>query len=64
MPTGTYRILLSSILLGKIDTSSITFTTIGTITNFYPKEGSIYGGTVITIKGYVFSDQFKTDNPV
>ena len=56
MPTGTYRILLSSILLGKIDTSSITFTTIGTITDFYPKEGSIYGGTVITIKGYVFSD--------
>ena len=63
MPTGTYRILLSSISLGKLDTSTITFTSIGKITGFDPIEGSIYGGTVITITGINFSDR-STDNPV
>jgi len=36
---------------------------IGKITDFNPKSGSVHGGTLITIDGINFSDDYQ-DNPV
>jgi hypothetical protein len=33
------------------------------VTSYYPKVGSIYGGTLLTITGENFGEE-KTDNPV
>jgi hypothetical protein len=44
-------------------TDGITFEAVGTVTDIYPTSGSVYGGTLITITGYHFSDE-ATDNPV
>ena len=62
--SGTYKILLSSYVNGIFDTTSVTFTAIGIITDFSPNAGSVYGGTLITINGYNFSNNAITDNAV
>jgi hypothetical protein len=58
-----YNVLITSNSNGKFDSSAITFQSIGIVTSYYPTEGSIYGGTLITITGYNFSTE-ATDNPV
>ena len=64
IPSGTYNILLSSFVNGRFDTSAVTFTSVGIITDYSPNSGSIYGGTLITINGYNFSNNAITDNAV
>ena len=61
---GDYNLLVTSSVLGKLDTKAIIFTAIGIITDYTPKQGSIHGGTVLTITGFNFSNNFITDNAV
>ena len=35
----------------------------GNVTSFHPKSGSVHGGTLITVDGYHFSDDYQ-DNPI
>lgn len=48
---------------GRIDTTRITLELIGVITDFSPKQGSVHGGTLVTVTGYHFSND-PMDNPV
>ena len=48
---------------GHFDATGITLELIGIVTDFNPKQGSVYGGTLVTITGYWFS-AVPTDNPV
>ena len=61
--SGTYKVIVSSKSFGNFDTTGITVTTQGKVTDFTPKQGSIHGGTLVTILGSHFST-VKTDNPV
>lgn len=61
--SGVYDLSVQSDTYGEILTDGITFEAVGTITDFYPTSGSIYGGTLITISGYHFSDE-AADNPL
>jgi len=61
--SGIYDIEVYSDTYGQILTDGITFEAVGTVTDIYPTSGSIYGGTLITITGYHFSDE-ASDNPV
>lgn len=62
-PSGNYSVVMMSAVHGLFDTSAIIFQAIGVITSFSPNQGSINGGTLITINGYNFSSVI-TDNPV
>lgn len=46
-----------------LDNSAVTLKAVGEILSFSPSTGSIYGGTLITITGRVFSTE-ASDNPV
>lgn len=61
--SGLYSLSVRSLTYGRVNTDSVTLQTIGTVTSFTPKSGSAYGGTLITITGYVFGTD-PTDNPV
>ena len=61
---GVYNVIVRSAIHGKFNTQAVNFTSIGIITGYSPQSGSIYGGTVITINGYNFSNDFITDNAV
>lgn len=61
--SDTYSLKVVSATYGTLDTTGITFIAIGTITSFTPTSGSIYGGTLLTITGYTFSNTI-TDNAV
>jgi hypothetical protein len=61
--SGVYDLKLRSRSYGKFDTTGITLTLVGKVTDFNPKEGSIHGGTLITIDGYHFSNDYQ-NNPV
>ena len=61
--SGTFKLLVNSYLNGKFDASTLTFEAIGIVTDYQPRKGSLYGGTIITITGYDFSTDI-TDNPV
>ena len=61
--SGVYDLKVRSRSYGKFDTTGITLTLIGKITDFNPKIGSIHGGTLVTIDGYHFSKDYQ-DNPV
>ena len=61
--SGVYDLKVRSRTYGKFDTTGITLTLVGKVTDFNPKEGSIHGGQLITIDGYHFSKDFQ-DNPV
>lgn len=54
---------MKEITNGEFDTTGISLVTAGVITDFNPKSGSIYGGTLITITGATFSNN-KLDNNV
>ena len=61
--SGVYDWKVSSEVNGDIYTTDVQFEAKIGITGFSPTEGSLYGGTLITITGGHFSD-LKTDNPV
>lgn len=60
---GMYDLEVTSETFGRILTDDITFEAVGTITDIHPSSGSVYGGTLITISGYHFSDD-ASENPV
>jgi hypothetical protein len=62
-PSGEYKLRLQSRSLGLIDNSNLVVTTEAKVTRIRPKQGSLYGGTLVTIDGENFSDE-KLDNPV
>lgn len=61
--SGEYYIELSSTQAGAIDSDLLLLSVHGTVTDISPLEGSIYGGTLVTITGENFSDD-ALDNPV
>lgn len=61
--SGVYDLKVRSRSYGKFDSTGITLTLVGKITDFNPKEGSIHGGSLITIDGYHFSTDYQ-NNPV
>jgi len=62
--SGDYIIKIEHTDLGKVDTAAIgTFKVGSTLTSFTPKQGTVFGGTLITITGTNFGTR-KTDNPV
>ena len=56
--SGIYKLIVRSRAYGNFDTTGITLTTIGKVTDYNPKQGSVHGGTLITIDGYHFSDDY------
>jgi hypothetical protein len=48
---------------GLIDTEGMILDVSSRVSSVSPKQGSIYGGTLLTITGTNFGDK-KTDNPV
>lgn len=61
--SGIYNVKVFSETYGMLDYSAVTLKAVGEILSFTPTQGSIYGGTLITITGRVFSTE-ATDNPV
>jgi hypothetical protein len=62
--SGTYTLGIDHTDLGAIETTDVgNFVVESVVTDFSPKIGSIYGGTLITITGRNFGT-VKTDNPV
>ena len=61
--SGLYSISLRHRDYGLIDTNGILLTVGSNVTSYYPMQGSIYGGTLLTITGTNFGSEF-TDNPV
>jgi hypothetical protein len=62
-PSDIYSLLVSSSTCGNFVTEGVTLTSIMQVNDFNPKEGSVHGGTLVTITGENFSD-IATDNPV
>jgi hypothetical protein len=60
--TGEYKLIVRSISLGRFDTGDVTLYVQGKILDFSPRQGSIYGGTLITITGYNFSSDPLDNN--
>ena len=58
-----YDLHVTSRSFGKLESTGITLELIGVVTSFSPNQGSVYGGTLITINGYHFSND-PMDNPV
>ena len=61
--SGLYRITVRHRDFGLLNTKGLDFTVGSNVTDYSPKEGSIYGGTLLTITGTNFGSEF-TDNPV
>ena len=62
-PSGSYVVQLTSATLGRIDKSNLALTTEAKVTGISPTQGSLLGGTLVTIDGANFSDE-RLDNPV
>jgi len=61
---GSYRMTVHHSVIGEIKTSALPdFVVNSELTDFTPKIGSIYGGTLVTITGTNFGT-VRTDNPV
>jgi len=60
--TGVYKMIVRSISLGRFDTEDVLLTASTKITDFTPKTGSIYGGTLINILGFNFSTDGLDNN--
>ena len=56
--SAIYQLIVRSRTYGNFDTTGKTLTTIGKVTDYNPKSGSVHGGTLITIDGYHFSDDY------
>ena len=61
--SGVYDWTVSSAANGDLVTRDVQFEAKIAVTGFYPTQGSLYGGTLVTITGGHFSD-LTTDNPV
>jgi hypothetical protein len=61
--SGVYDLRVHSERNGNVLTSSVTFTAKIEVTGFEPRQGSLYGGTLLTISGGHFGTE-ATDNPV
>lgn len=53
--SGLYNVFVRAKSYGSFDTTGITLKTIGVVTSFSPNQGSLFGGTLITVTGYNFS---------
>lgn len=61
--SGIYDVHVRSLSYGNFNSTGITLELIGTVADFNPKRGSVYGGTLVTITGHWFSSD-PTNNPV
>jgi hypothetical protein len=61
--SGDYQINIRHSAFGLLNTQGLNFTVGSNVTDYTPKTGSIYGGTLLTITGTNFGSEF-TDNPV
>jgi hypothetical protein len=61
--SGDYWITIRHREFGILDTRNLMLTVGSNVTSITPRYGSIYGGTLINIKGTNFGKEF-TDNPV
>lgn len=61
--SDTFRVALRHKTQGLLKTSDLLFNVGASVTSVSPKQGSIHGGTILTIIGTNFGTQ-KTDNPV
>jgi len=61
--SGSYYVQLSSVQHGRLDSELLQLDVSANVTDWSPKQGSKYGGTLVTITGYNFGSA-KTDNPV
>ena len=60
--SGVYNIAVRSIANGRFSAEGVQITAVGKVTDFNPKQGSIEGGTLITITGYNFSTDGLDNN--
>lgn len=61
--SGSYYLQLSSTQHGRLDSDLLQLDVSANVTDWEPKQGSKYGGTLITVYGYNFGSEI-TDNPV
>jgi hypothetical protein len=61
--TGMFQMSIRHKTYGLLDTKGMLLDVSSKVTDYSPKIGSIYGGTMLTITGTNFGKQ-KTDNPV
>lgn len=61
--SGDYEINIRHKAFGLLNTQGLNFTVGSNVTDYTPKVGSIYGGTLLTITGTNFGTEL-TDNPV
>jgi len=61
--SGLYDVFVRAKSYGRFDSSGVTLRTIGVVTSFSPNQGSLFGGTLITVTGYNFSTDIQ-DNPI
>ena len=61
--SGMYQIHIRHSAFGLLNTDGLKLTVGSNVTDYYPKTGSIYGGTLLTITVTNFGSEF-TDNPV
>jgi len=54
--SGDYRLRATSATVGRLDNTDLGLTVKSEVTRISPSAGSLYGGTLITIDGYNFSD--------
>jgi hypothetical protein len=57
--SGTYDVLIKSTSNGNVDTAAIQLEVLFEILDFLPLEGSIFGGTKLTIQGGPFTENIK-----
>jgi hypothetical protein len=61
--SGKYDVWVRHAHEGLLNTNSVVLDVSGSVDSISPLSGSIYGGTLLTIKGSNFGNAF-TDNPV
>ena len=60
---GPFQIVIRHALTGLIESSGLVLDVNTYVDSYSPKQGSIYGGTLLTIKGRNFGTVI-TDNPI
>lgn len=61
--SGTFKLWIRHSATGLIESDGLTLDVNTYVTSYSPTVGSIYGGTLLTIDGLNFGDEY-TDNPV
>jgi len=61
--SGLYDVFVRAKSYGSFETTGITLKLNGIVTSFSPNQGSVHGGTLITVTGYNFSTDIQ-DNPI